>query len=62
MPIIQASIIRGRSAEAKSGFARAVTEAAVAHLGVTTQQVRVLLYEVEPEHWFAGGEAKAPIG
>lgn len=60
MPIIRTSILKGRSLEARAGFAKAVTEAAVAHLGVAPQQVRVLITEVEPENWFTAGEAKAP--
>ncbi|RYY29382.1 MAG: 4-oxalocrotonate tautomerase family protein [Sphingomonadales bacterium] len=62
MPIVQANILKGRTAEAKADFARAVTDAAVAHLGVPPQAVRVLISEVEPEHWFTAGEPKAPIG
>lgn len=60
MPIIRASILAGRSPEAKRAFAGAVTDAAVAHLGVTPPQVRVLIDEVEPQHWFTAGEAKSP--
>lgn len=62
MPIIQVSILKGRSRAAKAGFAKAVTAAAAEHLGVTPPQVRVLVSEIEPEHWFVAGEAKAPIG
>ncbi len=60
MPIVKASVLKGRSLEARAGFAKAVTEAAVTHLGVTEQQVRVLIEEVEPENWFTAGVSKAP--
>lgn len=60
MPIVKASILKGRSLEARSGFAKAVTDAAVTHLGVTEQQVRVLIEEIEPENWFTAGASKAP--
>ncbi len=61
MPIVKVNIIAGRSPEAKAAFARAVTEAAVTHLDVKPAQVRVLIEEIAPAHWFTGGEAKAPL-
>lgn len=61
MPIVQVNILEGRSQEAKSDFARAVTDAAVTHLGVQPAQVRVLISEVAPQHWFTAGAAKAPV-
>ncbi len=60
MPIVQVNILEGRSQEAKSAFAKAVTDAAVTHLGVQAGQVRVLVNEIEPQHWFTAGEAKTP--
>lgn len=60
MPIVNASILSGRTPEAKAGFAKAVTAAAVDHLGVKPEQVRVILMEIAPQHWFTAGESKAP--
>lgn len=60
MPIVHANILAGRSQEQKAAFARAVTEAAVAHLDIPASAVRVLIHEIEPTSWFTAGEAKAP--
>lgn len=60
MPLIHVNILKGRSQAAKAGFARAVTDAAVAHLNVVESQVRVLIHEVEPEGWFTAGVSKGP--
>lgn len=60
MPILHAHILAGRSAEQKQAFARAVTEAATAHLAVPATAVRVLIHEIPPAEWFTAGEPKAP--
>ena len=60
MPVIRADILKGRSQAQKARFAAGVTEAAVEALGVRPEQVRVLINEVEPEHWFVAGAAKSP--
>ena len=60
MPIVNTSILVGRTLEAKSGFAKAITAAAVEHLGVKPEQVRVILTEIPHQHWFTAGESKVP--
>ena len=60
MPILHANILAGRTAEQKQAFARAVTEAAVAHLAVPATAVRVLIHEIPPAEWFVAGEPKGP--
>lgn len=60
MPLIHANILAGRSHAQKAAFAKAVTEAAVAHLGVPATAVRVVFHEIEPTDWFTAGEPKAP--
>lgn len=60
MPIVHANILAGRSQEQKAAFARAVTDAAVAHLGIPVAAVRVLIHEIEPNDWFTAGEPKSP--
>lgn len=62
MPIVHAHILAGRSADQKQAFAQAVTDAAVAHLGVAASAVRVLLHEVPPAAWFTAGAPKAAPG
>lgn len=60
MPILHAHILAGRSPEQKQAFARAVTEAAAAHLGAPASAVRLLIHEIPPSEWFTAGEPKAP--
>ncbi len=56
MPIIHVEILAGRSNEVKQELAEQLTEAVVKTLGVLPEKVRVLLHEVEREHWFVGGQ------
>ena len=60
MPIVHANILAGRSPQQKAAFARAVTAAAVEHLGVPAAAVRVLIHEIAADDWFTAGEPKSP--
>lgn len=60
MPLLHAHILAGRTHEQKAAFARAVTDAAVAHLNVPVTAVRVVFHEIEPTDWFTAGEPKSP--
>lgn len=60
MPILHAHILAGRTQAQQKAFARAVTDAAVTHLGVPATAVRVLIHEIPPEQWFTAGEPKSP--
>ena len=60
MPIIHANVLAGRSHEQKAAFARAVTDAAVTHLGVPATAVRVVFHDIEPTDWFTAGDPKSP--
>lgn len=59
MPIVDISLLEGRSAEQKRSLMREVTEAVVRTLGVPPQAVRVILREVSAEHWSVGGVPKS---
>jgi 4-oxalocrotonate tautomerase len=59
MPIIRIELLEGRSPELKEQLIRRVTEAVTATLAVQPAQVRVLLYELPPEHWGVAGQSKA---
>ncbi len=61
MPLIQATIIAGRSQEQKEAFFEKVTAVAVETLGVKPEQVRVVINEVPAEHWAIGGVSKARL-
>ena len=43
----------------KNELIACVTDAVVNSFGVDPEQVRVLLYELSPEHWAVGGQTKA---
>ena len=57
MPLIQGSIIEGRSAEQKETLIRRLTEVACEVLDSQPGQVRVILTEGTPEHWGIAGES-----
>jgi 4-oxalocrotonate tautomerase len=59
MPIVRIELLRGRTPAVKTELIARVTDAVVTTLGVDLDQVRVLLYELPPEHWAVGGQTKA---
>lgn len=61
MPLIQATIIAGRTPEQKRAFFEKVTAVACETLGVKAEQVRVVINEVPAEHWAIGGVSKADL-
>jgi 4-oxalocrotonate tautomerase len=58
MPLIQVTLIEGRSPAAKAAFIGELTEAAVRTLGAPRESVRVILQEVPGAHWGVGGVPK----
>ena len=58
MPLISVQIVKGRTREQKRSLIRGLAEAAITALGVPEQSVRVLLTEIEPEHWGIGLKTK----
>jgi 4-oxalocrotonate tautomerase len=59
MPIVRIELLQGRTPEMKDELITRVTDAVVTSLGVDHEQVRVILFEVPPEHWAVGGQTKA---
>ncbi len=59
MPIVRIGMLQGRTSEVKNELIVRVTDAVVTTLGVDLEHVRVLLYELSPEHWAIGGQMKA---
>lgn len=59
MPIVRIELLQGRTPAMKDELITRVTEAVVTTLGVDPVQVRVILFEVPPEHWAVGGQTKA---
>ena len=59
MPLIQATIMEGRSQAQKEAFYQGVTQVVVETLNVRPEQVRVVLNEVPKTHWAIGGVSVA---
>ncbi|HEX9131372.1 MAG TPA: 4-oxalocrotonate tautomerase family protein [Ktedonobacteraceae bacterium] len=59
MPIVRIELLQGRTPAMKDELIIRVTDAVVTTLGVDPGQVRVILFEVPPEHWAVGGQTKA---
>ncbi len=57
MPIIDVSLIEGRSRERKAALIAELTDAAERVLEVPRASIRVLLREIPAEHWGIGGTA-----
>ena len=64
MPIIQVNMLEGRTTAQKRSLAKGLTDAAVEALGVNPQSVRVLIHELEPEHFAVAGvtAGEKPLG
>ncbi|KZE54721.1 4-oxalocrotonate tautomerase [Brevibacillus parabrevis] len=58
MPIVQVSILEGRDKEQIRQMIEGITQAIADSLQVKPEQVRVLVTEVPPSHWGAGGVTK----
>jgi 4-oxalocrotonate tautomerase len=58
MPLVQVTMIEGKTAEQKRALQRKVTDAVVDALGAPEPSVRVVIYEVPAAHWAVGGEPK----
>ena len=58
MPIVNVTLIEGRSVEAKVKLIKAITNAVVESINAPIASVRVILNEVPPWHFGAAGEVK----
>ncbi|WP_420489160.1 2-hydroxymuconate tautomerase [Neobacillus vireti] len=57
MPFIQVNILKGRSPEKKERLIREMTDLVSEVLDAPVQSVRVMINELEPEHWGIAGES-----
>ena len=55
MPLVEISMIEGRTPEQIRSVIRELHEAVVRALGSKPESVRVIVREVPPTHWAAGG-------
>ena len=58
MPIVEVTLIEGRTFEKKKKMVEEVTNAIVSSLGAPREAVRVIIREVPAWHFAAGGELK----
>ena len=58
MPLIEVTMIEGRSADAKRALMRRLTDVAEETLGAPRPSIRVVIREVPAAHWSVGGEPK----
>ena len=61
MPLVQITLAKGRTAEQLQALGEAVTAAVHEAVGAPLENVRVVINECEPEHWFVGGESLAEL-
>jgi len=59
VPLVQVTMVEGRSPEQKRALLEKLTDAVVETLGAKRETVRVILYEVPKAHWGVGGVSKA---
>lgn len=57
MPFIQIHLLKGRSPEKKERLIREVTDLVSDLLEAPVQSVRVMIQEIEPEHWGIAGDS-----
>lgn len=55
MPLIQVSMLQGKSKEQKKNLMKALTQAVCDSIGSAPSSVRVILVEIDPDHWAVGG-------
>ena len=60
MPIIDITLLEGRTNEQKSALITEVTDAVVRTLAAPPQTVRVIIRELEPAHFAVAGMPKGP--
>ncbi len=56
MPLIQVTLVQGRTVEQKHALIRALTDAMHESIGTPKDRIRVALYEITAEEWGIGGE------
>ena len=56
MPLIQVTMVEGRTTEQKHALIRNLSTTMSDTLGVPLERIRVAIYEVSPDEWGIGGE------
>jgi 4-oxalocrotonate tautomerase len=56
MPLIQVTMVEGRTTEQKHALIRNLSASMSETLGVPLERIRVAIYEISPDEWGIGGE------
>jgi len=59
VPIVEITLIEGRSDEAKARLMQKVADAIHEAIDAPKESIRIIIREVPPQHWSVGGVAKA---
>jgi 4-oxalocrotonate tautomerase len=59
MPLVEVTLIEGRSPADVKRLAAALTAAMVETLGAPPETIRVLVHELPATHWLVGGQSLA---
>lgn len=59
MPIIQVNMLEGRTIVQKRALVAAITEAVCKTLGAAPQSVRIIINELQPDHYAVAGVTAA---
>ncbi|MDG2174621.1 MAG: tautomerase family protein [Gammaproteobacteria bacterium] len=55
MPIINISMVEGRSAEQKEAMGQAITRVVQETIGAPLDTIKIVINEIPPELWFSNG-------
>ncbi len=55
MPLVQVSLLKGRTEQQKRNLLTAITDAVVEAVNAKPASVRVIINEIESEHWSVAG-------
>lgn len=61
MPLIQVTMVEGRSVEQKHALIRNLSDTLAETLDVPLERVRVAIYEVSADEWGIGGQPYAAV-
>jgi len=61
MPMIEVTMIEGRTPTQKADLIAGLTDAAVKAVGAPIATIRVIIREVPGENWGIAGKAKGPL-
>ncbi len=62
MPIIEVNLFEGRSAQQKQDLIVGLTQATALALGVPTDNIRIIIRELEKENFGIGGKTALELG